>query len=474
MVGGLLQLVANGVQDIFLIGNPQITFFKVVYKRHTNFSMESILSPGDGDLNFGNKIVYKVARSGDLINTMVLEVDLPLLQSVNAGLQGGGVISWVNSLGHALINNVEVEIGGQVIDRQYGEWMEIWSQLSTNSSKKFGYDQMLSRYDSFTTVQGPLTVFIPFQFWFCRNIGLSLPLIALQYHEVKINVYFNPLSSLYTFGYNNYYIGSKTGGIVSITSNNPEFDPAGTDVGKIIVWSDGSTDIITGFIDTTHVSISSVSSNTSQSFYIKPNDSIQLPVNILDARLYIDYIFLDTYERKKFAQMAHSYLIEQIQFNETESYVVGQDSKNFNLTFNLPTKAIYWVSQLQDTAITNDLFNFSNTVNPNITPDDPISTGQLLLNGTDRFNSRSAKYFRLIQPFQYHTTVPNNFIYLYSFALNPEDHQPSGSCNLSKIDTATLNITFNSIQGNSNFRVYAVNYNILRIFSGMAGQAFSN
>lgn len=472
MTGGLLQLVATGVQDIFLIGNPQITFFKVVYQRHTNFSMESISAPGDGELNFGNKLVYKVPRNGDLIHTIILEVDLPLLESTNAGSPGSGQISWVNALGHALISKVELEIGGQVIDRQYGEWMEIWSQLSTDTSKKYGYDQLISRSDNYQTVTGPLTVYIPLQFWFCRNIGLALPLIALQYHEVKINVFFRPLNQLYTFGPVNYYIGSKTGSTVTITSNNPEF--TNSDANKIIVWSDGTTDTIQTYTNTTTVQTTASSSKVSQSFYIKPNDSLLENVRIIDARMFIDYIYLDTYERKKFAQMKHSYLIEQIQYNEAESYVTGQTSKKFSLNFNLPVKALYWVTQLDDVAITNDWFNYSNTVDPNETKGDSISTTQLLLNGTERFEARTAPYFRLVQPFQYHTTTPKNYVYMYSFALKPEDHQPSGQCNFSKIDSADLNVNFNALTGNSSFRCYAINYNVLRIFSGMAGQAFSN
>lgn len=474
--GGLLQLVATGVQDIFLIGNPQTTFFKTVYQRHTNFSMESIFAPGDGDLNFGNKIVYKVPRSGDLMNTIILEVDLPQLQSVNpySSFNGGGEISWVNALGHALISKVELEIGGQVIDKQYGEWMEIWSQLSTPTSRKYAYDTLISRYDNYTIVKGPLTVYIPLQFWFCRNIGTALPLVALQYHEVKINVYFRPFEQLYTFGPFNYCVGSKTGNVVNITTNTPEF--AATDVNKIIVWSDGTTDTIQSRTNSLQVITVSSGNKPSQSFYIKPNDSILPNQNykILDARMYIDYIYLDTYERRKFAQMKHSYLIEQIQYSEPESYTVGQTSKKFNLNFNLPIRSLYWVAQLNAVALTNDWFNYSNTVDPNTVKGDALASAQLLLNGIERFEARTAPYFRLVQPLQYHTTTPQNWVYMYSFALKPEEHQPSGQCNFSKLDVVDLNITFNALAGNSSFRCYGINYNVLRIFSGMAGVAFSN
>lgn len=469
MTGGLLQLVATGVQDIYLIGNPQITFFKVVYQRHTNFSMESISSPGDGDLNFGNKIVFKVPRNGDLAYTMLLQVDLPQLQST----QSSGLLQWVYGIGHAMISKIEVEIGGQVVDRQYGEWMEIWSQLSTNISKKYAYDQLVYRIQNRTA--GPITVNIPLQFWFNRNIGLALPLIALQYHEVKINVYFRPLDQLYTFGPNYYFVGSKTGNTVSITSNNPEFKFS--DIGNLLYWPDGSIDTITGYTNTLTVTVATSGTQASgTSFYMGTSDTLLAGQNykIVDARLFTDFIYLDTYERKKFAQMRHSYLIEQIQYNEAESYTFGQINKKFTLNYNLPVKALYWIAQLDDVALTNNWYNFSNTVNPLLTQGDPIVTAQLFLNGTERFEERSASYFRLVQPLNYHTTTPDTFIYMYSFALKPEELQPSGQCNMSKIDIVDLNVSFPQLEGNSQFRCYAINYNVLRIFSGMAGVAFSN
>jgi hypothetical protein len=475
MSGGLLELVAHGVQDIYLIGNPQITFFKVVYKRHTNFSMESIRTTFDGDINFGKKITATLSRSGDLAYSMILEIDLPLIESTNAGTTGGGTISYVNSLGHALIDYIDIEIGGSLIDRQYGEWMEIWNQLSMNNSQKFGYDEMLSRNDNFATVSGPLTVYIPLQFWFNRNIGLALPLVALQYHEVNINIQLNPLSKIYTFGDYNYYTGSQSGTTVTITSNTPEFDTSVQ--GKIIVWNDGTTSTIgtSGYISSSQVTATVSTTQSSQTFYIKPDDSISnLNLRLEDARLYTDYIYLDTYERKQFASIKHRYLIEQIQFNGSESFASGSTNKKFDVDFNLPMKAIYWISQLETVSRNNDVFNFSDTVDPNATKSDPISKVVLLLNGTERFAERNGKYFRLIQPFQKHTRVPNDFIYMYSFCLKPENHQPSGTCNFSKIDSSALNVTYNSSIGDSTFRVYGLSYNILRVFSGMGGLAFSN
>ncbi len=482
MAGGLLELVAHGVQDIYLIGNPQITFFKVVYKRHTNFSMESIRATFDGNVDFGQKVSAVLPRNGDLAYTMILEVDLPLIESSDATATGTYDISYVNSLGHALIEYIDIEIGSNLIDRQYGQWMEIWTQLSSDEAKQNGYREMLSRYtgselNNYRNVVGPLTVYIPLQFWFCRNIGLALPLVALQYHEVRINIKFQELSKLWTYGENNYYTASMSSGTVTKTAGN---DFVASDViRKNIYWDDGTSTSTSGGTVDSGTQISGLSGNkSSQEMYIASSNTLSSTVKIVDARLYIDYIFLDTYERKKFAQMKHRYLIEQVQYNGKDAFNANQATKKFGLDFNLPVKSIYWVCQLDRVDRAKEWFNFSNTVDNSATKADPVSKAVLQLNGTERFTERNAKYFRLIQPYQKHSRVPvitdGGFIYMYSFCLQPESHQPSGACNFSKIDSADLNITFANSLTVGSVTVYALSYNILRIFSGMGGLAFSN
>ena len=204
-----MQLVAYGAQDIYLTGNPQITFFKVVYRRHTNFSMESIEQTFNGTPDFGRKVVCTISRNGDLIHRVYLQVELPSVKS-----EASDYFRWVNWVGHALIKNVEVEIGGQRIDKHYGDWLHIWNELTQTAGKQRGYASMVGNVDRLfrpvsnntsagantgtspqevAAQQGVMprtTLFIPLQFWFCRNPGLALPLIALQYHEVKINLEF--------------------------------------------------------------------------------------------------------------------------------------------------------------------------------------------------------------------------------------------------------------------------------------------
>ena len=386
MGGGLMQLVAYGAQDIYLTGNPQITFFKVVYRRHTNFSMEAIEQTFNGSADFGKRVTCTVSRNGDLMHKVYLQVTVPAL---------AGVEIWGKNLGQALIKYAEVEIGGQRIDKHYGDWMHIWNELSQEAGKKDGYDEMTGA--DMAAASAETDLYIPLEFWFCRNPGLALPLIALQYHEVKINIEFRALSEL---------------------------------------------------TNATGLSLSAAS-------------------------LYVDYIYLDTDERRSFDQVSHEYLIEQVQFTGDES--VSSLSNKIKLNFNHPCKELVWVVQRDDVFDTltgaSDRFNYTDSAGAN-----PVLIAKLQLNGHDRFSERMGRYFNLVQPYQHHTNVPKTGINVYSFGLKPEEHQPSGTCNMSRIDNATLQLTLTSetVGADAKVRVYATNYNVLRIMSGMGGLAYSN
>jgi hypothetical protein len=460
--GGLMQLVAYGAQDIYLTGNPQITFFKVVYRRHTNFAMEAIEQTFNGSANFGKKVTCTISRNGDLIHRIYLQATLPSVK-VDAATDGSGAqFRWLNWVGHNLINNVELEIGGQKIDKHYGDWLHIWNELTQEAGKQAGYADMVGNVpqlvnlltaggedcDNDCTSGEPnassevlscspeYTLYIPLQFWFCRNPGLALPLIALQYHEVKINLEFETLNNL--------------------------------------CW------------DMTQGSGHLVRDRVSQS-------------GLVSASLYVDYIYLDTDERRRFAQVSHEYLIEQLQFTGGES--VTSSANKIRLNFNHPCKELVWVVQRDSYVSCDDgvvgpwkgqqPFNYSDywdravlesgysvTRVEGLAGKNPVVTALVQLNGHDRFSVRDGRYFNLVQPFQHHTNIPAVGINVYSFALKPEDHQPSGTCNFSRIDNATLILTLSnntvSASLSAQVRVYATNYNVLRIMSGMGGLAYSN
>ena len=453
MGGGLMQLVAYGAQDIYLTGNPQITFFKVVYRRHTNFAVESIEQTFNGTADFGKRVTATISRNGDLIQQMYLEVVLPVLYSTaTAGTTANDVMVWTYGVGNALVKQAEIEIGGQLIDRQYGDWMNIWSELTIPAGKRAGYDNMVGNTTNtlITNSQNggiesnaATRLYVPFQFWFNRNPGLALPLIALQYHEVKLNLELRALSELYQ---------------VNITGTG------------------------------------TVTPNTNRS--------------LVSCKLYVDYVYLDTDERRRFAQVSHEYLIEQVQFTGAETVAAASTNKNVTLNFNHPVKELVWVHTVSTNATTNTAltttaiaadttgnywFNYSG-VAAGTTPVDSFTTALLQLNGHDRFSVRFADYFRKVQNYEHHTSVPrvsaeldvvdnrSQFIYTYSFALSPEEHQPSGTCNFSRIDNAVLQLSYSTdsqtgaaaVTAAMNLNIYAINYNVLRIMSGMGGLAYSN
>merc|ERR1711988_473428 len=300
MGGGLMQLVAYGAQDVYLTGNPQITFFKVVYRRYTNFSMESIEQTFNGTADFGKRVTCTISRNGDLIGRVYLQVTLPLVECPG---DNSYCFRWVNYVGHVLIRNVEVEIGGQRIDKQYGDWLNIWNELTQESGHQVGYDNMVGNTFALTgtalSKADASTLYVPLQFWFCRNPGLSLPLIALQYHEVKINLEFRQKSECYVVA-----------------------DP----LGNCGINIDGDAGL----------------------FCVPSLEA---------ASLYVDYVYLDTDERRRFAQVSHEYLIEQLQFTGDES-ITSQNHK-VKLNFNHPVKELIWVVQ-RDSVVQPNMNQWNN------------------------------------------------------------------------------------------------------------------
>jgi len=577
------------MQDIYLTGNPQITFFKVVYRRHTNFAVESIEQYFNGTINFARKGTCEISRNGDLITQTFLKVVLPEVRYTGDFTRFGHVeFAWVKNIGHAIVDETELEIGGSQIDKQYGDWLQIWSELTTPLDHQYGLNKMLGDVPELTSIstlswdvpentllKPSYTMYVPLQFYFNRNNGLALPLIALQYHQVKIYVKFRPAEQC--------YIASEA-------------------------FKAGA-------------------------------ESFELD----DASLYVNYIYLDNEERRRFAQVSHEYLIEQLQYTGEES-INNSNSAKYKLNFNHPVKALYWVTKLgnyqggkfmvydhcdweiarqnaakflllaqydldefgyfnevavdcNDDAYMGDggveyiginpadpayephyVFNDSATAekfngsvligrlapsvpllkrnkdvdlrdkiegvirvftdfdNDNLNypevdriirndltitdlsiPVDkfdednrveyikrfdvtvwqhnnygllidgsinPVSEAELQLNGQYRQSKRSGFWYDTVVPYMAHTRTPRDGVNVFSFALNPEEHQPSGTCNFSRIDTAQLNLWFVYLANNkysdvfadtdNKVQIYAINYNVLRVMSGMAGLAYSN
>jgi len=458
MGGGLLQLVAYGAQDAYLTGNPHITFWKILYKRHTNFAIEAFRVNFTGAPVYGQRLVAVVNRNADLIWNTYVEITLPDTTGPDLPTAESNAddIYWSagarRRLGYLMLQQIEVEIGGQIIDRHYGEWLYLWETLTTNFDKAIKLDAVLGgaynkTFSTSLTCGGrPPVLYVPLQFWFNRNPGLALPLIALQYHEVRFNITLQDAVNL-----------------VSTNSNN-----------------------------TSAITVAKAAA--------------ALPP-LKDMALYIDYVYLDVDERRRFAQESHEYLIEQLQYEGQEQ--ITTSSARIDLTLNHPVKELIWVFQdarkTDCGAVGNIPDAFTGDANSTSTQlfsyDDIVNRCRLQINGQDRFDERYGDYFWKVQPLQHHTggafgpimratttstsitPATANPINVYSFAIQPEEHQPSGSCNFSRIDNATL--VFDSVTSGSagtfpsktypyNFRMYAVNYNIFRIMSGMGGLAYSN
>ena len=425
-----MQLVAYGAQDVYLTGNPKVTFFQAVYKRHTNFAMENIEQTVNGTAADSGRVSVTIARNGDLVGDMYVE----LKAAASIGTGGATGAAWV---AERAIKNAELSIGGQRIDKHYQRWWRLYSELYLSDAAKTNWGKMTSTMA--TATADSRQVFLPLIFFFNRNPGLALPLIALQYHEVRIDF--------------------------DLTA---EFD-AYLDTSVFKVWA--------------------------------------------------NYIYLDTEERRRFAQKGHEYLIEQVQHTGSDS-VTSNATKQVRLSYNHPVKELVWCVNT-GSANSTALWNFcSNSdaadvivdcnpavgTNGQVVPGQtgqpllclgtatdtfqedgapgattsvgPVDTFKLVLNGQDRFKEQSGKYFNQVQPYQCHSGSPMPGVYSYSFALKPEEHQPTGTCNFSRIDNAQVAIKLKDLTGTAlatpSLDMFAVNYNVLRVQSGMGGLAFSN
>jgi hypothetical protein len=498
-----MQLVAYGAQDTAITGKPQITFFRSVYRRHTNFAIESIAQTFIGTANFGRKITTSLSRNGDLVNACVLELTLPGFEkkvvtgpadtnlvyrvpdatndadvigqiqddsgimkfqsgtydSTDAStpftdVQGGKYatawwedassvwhpvvardgevlrhqVKWINNLGHYIIREAGLEIGGQKVDTHTGEWLHIWSELtkkqSHNGSKAdygSGYNRMIGNTDMLSSFNEETkipdtTIYVPLKFWFNdpKQPGLSLPLLALQYHEVRISIEFRDDKDLIVAP------GDKKASRTNVTFNKD---------------------------------------------------------NCFNAEMYVDYVYLDNEERRRFAQDNHEYLIPQVQFTGEECIGGKCGTSRYRMNFNHPVKELLWVVHNSQEPEPSKYSTFGGR--------NPVCRAKMMLNGHDRFSERRGEYFDCVQPYMHHTRCPSRGINVYSFAFKPEQHQPSGTCNFSRIDNAQLEVVIRDdatkdADGNEDtntqfsLRVYAVNYNLLRVMSGLAGVAYSN
>lgn len=560
MGGGLMQLVAYGAQDVYLSGNPQITFFKVVYRRHTNFSTEPIQQVWNGVGDFGRTVTCNVNRNGDLITNMYVAVLLDE-RTPDASRPWG----YVNRLGHAMVKECKVEIGGSKIDEQYGDWLNIWYELTHKVGQERGYAKMIGDVDNLTQVSSSThrsyQMYVPLQFWFNRNNGLALPLIALQYHDVRITVEFRSANELVNYNTTSptqtelpamkdcyllidyVYLDSEERkrfaqasheylieqlqftGAETLTGSNQKYRLNFNHPSKYLVWtpqlerhytrtnwlsyaSDGNWNaardrfakVIAAVSSDTFTYVAAdfdfkiKSENATAGDLVSTNLSVPTKSGITAAMLAkIDVKFVAQSVDGDTVTIANGTSVATVTQELLDNAVVTRNDltmEDISLT----------LSQLQGTNAANassalgffaqSVINYHNYGNFVDGSDNPVSEAKLQLNGHDRFQERDGHYFNYVQPCQHFSNTPSDGVNVYSFALKAEEHQPSGTCNFSRIDNSTLQVKcglYNSA-GDSNYisnfvggsssnsllNIYTVNYNVLRVMSGMAGTAYSN
>lgn len=521
MAGGLMQLVAYGAQDVYLTGNPQITFWKVVYRRHTNFAVESIEQVFNGTGDFGKKVVCPIQRNGDLITKMYLKVVLPAL---------GAGLAWTPKVGHAMIKTAELNIGGTTIDKHFGDWMNVWYELARKFAHDRGYDIMIGNTKELTcstvgTAQA--TLYVPLYFFCCRNDGLALPLIATQYHDTRIEIEFQPVQQLLC-----QTVGSTASTDVHMVSCSLFVDYVYLDSEERKKFAHASHEYLIEQVQNTGAeSVTSRNAkyrlsfnhpckalywNIQQNKYLNTNGS-----NRFLAWNPKDWEAMRVRATKRAALMWGTLSSGVYGAGNgsawhtaiTNARVAGPDVASAgchdveNLVV-LGTPLPDWfvsstVAELEASPlgprgtsghassqydmVVRQWDNYGVFLNRTVSPVEQVL---LQLNGQDRFSKRDNTYFNYVMPWQCHGNTPCDGLGTFSFSLNPEDHQPTGACNMSRIDNATLNIdfissvTFNdgtaivtrdvNVSSDAKCNIYATNYNVLRIMSGMAGLAYSN
>jgi hypothetical protein len=507
MAGGILQLVSKGNEDMYLSFDPQITFFRNVYKRHTNFSTESVIQDFKSKADFGKKITCTISKQGDLIGKTYVVVTLPKINYFQEAkdLPTLNKCAWVENIGWNIIKTVEIEIGGYVIDKHYGDWLFIWSELTRKNNNERVLNKMIGNVPEltdFSSSKDSYTLNIPLAFWFCNNPGLALPIVALEFTDVKINIEFAGINDVLVLAPTNYIdiendvVQFSIGDILYQRVNNNINYIKFIDFQKITVgnstinrlyYNKITVDPILSYSNSllkSNYQIYSLNNN----YYVNTvqNAVEMLHINkqknfawtnglaLIDAHLLIDFVYLDIDERIKFIKNNHEYLIDTLLFDNDKS--ITNNTSKIKLGYSHPCKELIFRARMDYLSANNVLQN-SNYCVDYFKNSDIITHVQLVMNGNLRLSARSSEYFSLVQNFQSHSNRPPKGVYCYSFALNPEDHQPSGTCNLSKIDDLQLNVTVDKAINYANqarIRIYAVCINIFRIINGQGGLAFSN
>ena len=457
-----MQLVAYGAQDVYLTGNPKVTFFQAVYKRHTNFAMELIQQTTNGSAASGGRVSVTIARNGDLVGNMHVA-----LTPATANLTSNNTGYDTNWLAERAIAAVELTIGGQRIDKHYQTWWRLYAELFLNEADKYAYGKMTSYPGVLTSSTTQNRVYLPLLFFFNRNPGLYLPLIALQYHEVRLDfdltnyysLYFNTSASFEVWA-NYVYLD---------TEERRRFAQKGHEYLIEQVQHTGGDTVTAGSNSETAVQLIRLSFNHPVKEFIwcytNPNVTVGASLASLGSNLNSMWNFSSNTANVNVTcntaalVASNNWVLPHQTGVPMLVNLAGTSSAGIAAQANAGN--CYWVE------------DGNQQTGPGLEVG-PLHLFKVVLNGQDRFKEQNGKYFNQVQPFYHHTGTPYPGIYAYSFALQPEEHQPTGTCNFSRIDNAQVSVQMKSSCQTTLQKLFAVNYNILRIQSGMGGLAFSN
>ena len=481
MSGGLIQLVAYSVYDIFLTQEPEITFFKIVYRRHTCFTIEQIPQHFVSKPDFGKKTSCVISKNGDLINNMNLVITLPAIPKFDES-DNYLRFAWVRRIGYDIIKYIEIEIGNDVIDRHYGEWMNIWYELTIKKQKRI--DMLIGdikEITEFSDGKKSYKLTIPLNFWFCQSPGLALPILSLKDDDVKVNIEFRDFDQCSIVSPSHFVNIDRS--FAHFEKDEPIINGDNNLVGRY-----AGHDFLTKRLYIQKLSDNTISKGvtlvgqksgfcveTKGCEHIYNRSQALKNIKLKDAYLIVDYIYLDNEERDKFFNGKHEYLIEQLYYSGEKT--VDSLNQNIKLDFVHPCKELFWVSQLalvQNKKI-NDHFNYTDSLVKEC-GDNLIRKAAILFNGYDKVSIRDIEYFSRDQIYTYYKNSAASGINCFSFAFDPLKFQPNGAANFTKIENVILKLIFKPII-NSNLtklRVYSKVYNILRISCGCSGLAYSS
>ena len=484
---GLLILVSVGKENIYLSAQPEITFFKIAYKRHTNYSIEPTPQYFKTTPDFGRKCTVNVAKNADLMGQIYLYIELPDIIKENSQKK----FAWVKKIGLALINYIEIEIGGTIIDRHYGDWLNIWNEMTIGMGHRKSYDKMIGNIKElyeYSDNKPTHNLYIPLSFWFCQDTGLCLPLIALSHHDIKIHVDFNNIESCYKVSPSHYI--NVTNNFCILEQGEQFYQIYQNDkiIGEFIYFDQLNQKIfynpIKGKfkvpINDQDTKLKLQGEKTKFELFIKSNTLVVededyfkfIKPSFIKSYLLVNYIYLDNFERYNFLNNSHEYLIPVIQ--TIPEQIISSINSIYKIPFINPIKFIAWRSILKSNIEAKDFFNYSTY--PNTNKDYLIINNSLLINSIKRMELDSNQYYTNIPIYQSKIMNKQFGVYYYSFGLNPTELQPSGTMNFSKIDDSYLQFKMNPIVNYQNpiiVRCYGIQYNLFRVSHGIGGLGFN-